>query len=211
MTALTPSARGFAALPVLAGAAVVAVALATLAQGLIGGTTWVLLTGLTATALVLTVLGGLADDGYGPGVAAGLRSGGPRAYAPAVVHSVHAEERRTGAAVLDGRDRNSVFVFDLTVVPDEGPAYRVAVRHPLDLQDLLHRDRAVVEYDPQQPWRVVLANDPPRTWLARAQRLDEETARVAPGPARGLPPGAHVLATGAVLAALLVVLVRLAG
>lgn len=76
-SSLTSSVRRFVAPPVLAGALVVAVALATLAQGIIGGTTWVLLVGLTATAVVLAVLGRLADSGHGPGVASGLRSGGP--------------------------------------------------------------------------------------------------------------------------------------
>ncbi|QEU96095.1 hypothetical protein [Streptomyces kanamyceticus] len=208
---LTSSVRRFVAPPALAGALVVAAALATLAQGIIGGTTWVLLVGLTATAVVLALLGSLADSGYGPGVASGLRSGGPRAHAPAVVHGVRAVHRSTGAAVVDGQRQSSVFVFDLTVVPDEGPAFRVAVRHPLDVQGLLHRTRAVVEYDPEQPWRVILPNDPPRPLLARAQLLDDEAAHGASRPARGLPPGAHPLVTGAILAALLTVLVRLAG
>ncbi|MEV5978621.1 hypothetical protein [Streptomyces sp. NPDC052114] len=203
--------RRFLAPPVLLGAVVVAAALATLAQGILGGTTWVLFVGLTGTALVLAVLGDFADTGHGPGTASGLRSGGPRAHAPAVVHSVRAVHKRSGAAVADGRAQSSVFAFDLTVVPEDAPAYRVVVRHPLDVQGLLHRNRAVVEYDPEQPWRVVVPNDPPRVWLARAQRLDDTAAHTAEGPARGLPAGAHVLVTGVVLAALLTAAVRLVG
>ncbi|MEU7581061.1 hypothetical protein AB0B50_26060 [Streptomyces sp. NPDC041068] len=211
MTATTHSVRRFLTPHVLLGAVVVAAAFATLAQGIIGGTTWVLVIGLTGTALVLAVLGGLADQGHGTGVASGLRSGGPRAYAPAVVHSARAVHRRSGAAVVDGQAQSSVFAFELTVVPEDAPAYRVVVRHPLDVQGLLHRTRAVVEYDPKQPWRVALPDNPPRSWQARAQQLDAEAAHSAREPGRGLPPGVHVLGAGAVLAALVTVLVRLVG
>ncbi|WP_055700372.1 MULTISPECIES: hypothetical protein [Streptomyces] len=203
--------RGFLTPPVLLGAVVVAAALATLVQGILGGTTWALLVGLTGTAVALALLGDLADTGHGSGTASGLRSGGPRAYAPAVVHSVRAVHTKSGAAVADGRAQDSVFAFDLTVVPEDAPAYRVVVRHPLDVQGVLHKNRAVVEYDPEQPWRVVVPNDPPRVWLARAQQLDDTAALTAQGPARGLPPGAPVLVTGVVLAALATVLMRLAG
>ncbi|MFI6727069.1 hypothetical protein [Streptomyces atratus] len=139
----------------------------------------------------------------------GLRSGGPRAFAPAVVNGVKTVDKKTGRPVLDGRSVESVFAFDLTVMPDELPAYRVQVIHPLDLQGLLHRSRAVVEYDPEQPWRVVIPSNPPREWLARANSVSppaEVKERVG-----GFPAGFRTLVMGVALAAVLLVPVRLLG
>ncbi|WP_413754146.1 hypothetical protein NRF20_39795 [Streptomyces sp. R-74717] len=139
----------------------------------------------------------------------GLRSGGPRAFAPAVVNGVKTVDKKTGRPVLDGRSVESVFAFDLTVMPDELPAYRVQVIHPLDLQGLLHRSRAVVEYDPEQPWRVVIPSNPPREWLARANSVSppaEVKERVG-----GFPAGFPTLVMGVALAAVLLVPVRLLG
>ncbi|WP_051852272.1 hypothetical protein [Streptomyces aureocirculatus] len=205
------SVRRFLALDVLLGAAVVGLAFAALAEGVIDGPSWLLYVGLTATSFALVLLGAVAEHGYG-GAASGLRSGGPRAYAPALVHSVRSVHQGTGRLVLAPRAAPSaLFAFDLTVVPEGRRPFRVEVRHPLDVQDLSHRGRAVVEYDPRRPWRVVLPDRPPREWLARAERLDEESARTAGGPPRGLPPGAHVLVTGAVVAAGLVGVLHLTG
>ncbi|GHC52311.1 hypothetical protein [Streptomyces flavofungini] len=205
------SVRRLLAPEVLLGAVAVGFALGALAEGVLDGPTWLLVVGLTATAVALSCLGAVAERGQGGGVAAGLRSGGPRAYAPALVHSVRAVHRDTGQLVLDPQAAGSLFAFDLTVVPEGRRPFRVEVRHPLDVQDLLHRSRAVVEYDPRQPWRVVLPNRPPPEWAARAQRLDPEAAHTTEGPPAGLPPGAHVLVTGAVVAAGLLGVLHLAG
>ncbi|MFD5697131.1 hypothetical protein [Streptomyces lasiicapitis] len=205
------SVRRFLALDVLLGTAVVGLAFAALAEGVLDGPTWLLVVGLTTTALALLCLGAVAERGQGGGVALGLRSGGPRAYAPAVVHSVRAVQRETGRLVLDAQAADSVFAFDLTVVPEGRRPFRVEVRHPLDVQGLLHRGRAVVEYDPRQPWRVVVPNHPPGEWVARAARLDAEAAHGTEGPPVGVPPGARVLVTGVVVAVGLVGVLHLAG
>ncbi|MFE4248397.1 hypothetical protein ACFRU3_02710 [Streptomyces sp. NPDC056910] len=63
------------------------------------------------------------------------------------------------------------------------------MRHARDVRGLLHRDRAVVEDDPRQPWRVVVPADPPGERSARALRLDPAADTKSGGPARGLPPG----------------------
>ncbi|MVO87727.1 hypothetical protein GPA10_23950 [Streptomyces sp. p1417] len=204
------SVRRFLALDVLLGAAVVGLAFAALAEGVVDGPGWLLYVGLTTTAFALTLLGAVAEHGHG-GAASGLRPGGPRAYAPALVHSVRSVHGESGRLVLDPRATGALFAFDLTVVPEGRRPFRVEVRHPLDVQDLLHRGRAVVEYDPRQPWRVVLPDRPPHEWLARAERLDEDVAATAGGSPRGLPPGAHVLVTGALVAAGLVGALHLAG
>ncbi|MFD8747457.1 hypothetical protein [Streptomyces sp. NPDC059616] len=102
-----------------------------------------------------------------------------------------------------------MFAFDLTVMPDGLPAYRMRVCHPLDLQGLLHKSRAVVEYDPEQPWRVVVAENPPREWLARANAATPPA--VVKEPSTGIPTGLWTLLMGVGLAAVLLVLVRVLG
>ncbi|MFD7491250.1 hypothetical protein ACFV8T_02360 [Streptomyces sp. NPDC059832] len=182
---------------------------AALVQGAVDGPRWLLLTGIPATALILAILGGVAEPLRAGIAMSGLRSGGPRAFAPAVVNGVRTVDKKTGRPVLDGRSVKSVFAFDLTVMPDGLPAYRVQVCHPLDVQGLLGRSRAVVEYDPEQPWRVVIPNNPPREWLARANSVSppaEVKDRTG-----GLPAGFWTLVTGVACAAVLLVLVRLLG
>ncbi|MFE7121088.1 hypothetical protein ACFU99_37230 [Streptomyces sp. NPDC057654] len=201
MTRATRLVRQFFSPVALLTAVPVGAAFAALVQGTVEGPFWLLLTGLTVSALALFFLGGVAESGQGDRAHA-LRPGGPRAYAPALVNSVRAVHKETGQAVIDPRDQKSVFAFDLTVVPEDPhlAPYRVEIRHPLDLQNLLHRKCAVVEYDPRQPWRVIVPNDPPREWMARAQRLDPEAVGVTGGPARGLPAGSQILVLGAVAA-----------
>ncbi|GGT32252.1 hypothetical protein GCM10010207_35240 [Streptomyces atratus] len=193
----------------LVAALCIGLSFAALIQGAMDGPRWLLLAGIPATVLVLTILGDVAEPLRTDIAMSGLRSGGPRAFAPAVVNGVKTVDKRTGRPVLDGRSVESVFAFDLTVMPDELPAYRVQVIHPLDLQGLLHRSRAVVEYDPEQPWRVVIPGNPPREWLARANSVSppaEVKERVG-----GFPAGFWTLVMGVALAAVLLVLVRLLG
>ncbi|MFE6664606.1 hypothetical protein ACFVFH_13750 [Streptomyces sp. NPDC057697] len=193
----------------LMAALLIGLALAALVQGAVEGPRWLLITGIPATALVLTVLGDVAEPMRTSTVMTGLRSGGPRAFAPAVVNGVRTVDRKAGRPVLDGRSVNSVFAFDLTVMPEDRPAYRIQVCHPLDVQGLTHRSRAVVEYDPEQPWRVVVPDDPPRAWLARAAGAPAPT--VVKDRAAGLPAGFWTLVTGVVCAAVLLTLMRLLG
>ncbi|MFF1647979.1 hypothetical protein [Streptomyces sp. NPDC058240] len=200
--------RLFASLRLVA-VLLIGVSFAALVQGAVDGPRWLLLTGIPATALILAILGDVAEPLRAGIAMSGLRSGGPRAFAPAVVNGVRTVDKKTGRPVLDGRSVKSVFAFDLTVMPDGLPAYRVQVCHPLDVQGLLGRSRAVVEYDPEQPWRVVIPNNPPREWLARANSASppaEVKDRTG-----GLPAGFWTLVMGVVCAAVLLVLVRLLG
>jgi hypothetical protein len=185
-------------------------ALAALVQGATNGPRWLLMLALPMTALALTAYGKAAEDMTSGVAAPGLRSGGPRAFAPAVVNGVKAVNKENGRTAVDGQAVKSVFAFDLTVVTDELPPYRIEVRHPLDLQGLLHRSRAVVEYDPEQPWRVVIPDNPPREWLARAERLVPPAGEVKHR-AGGVPAGFRSLVSGVVIAAVLLVLVRVLG
>ncbi|WP_353945874.1 hypothetical protein ABII15_32630 [Streptomyces sp. HUAS MG91] len=200
--------RRLLTLPALLGSLCAGGAFVTVLFGAFGGPSWLLVIGLTLSALVLALLGDVAEKSPDGAVALGLRSGGPRAHAPALVRGVRAVDRETGRVAGDARAQESVFAFDLVVVPEDRPAYRVEVRHPLDLQDLLHQDRAVVEYDPKQPWRVVVPDNPPGEWRARARRLDPDTVSVPDAPRRGLPPGSQVLVLGVLIAAAVFALVR---
>ncbi|WP_335933124.1 hypothetical protein [Streptomyces sp. PTD5-9] len=193
----------------LLSAAVAGLAFAALVHGAVDGPRWLLLTGLPASALALTVFDKVAEPSHSDLVVLGLRSGGPRAFAPALVHAVKAVDKESGRPAADGRSLNTVFEFDLTVVPDGLPAYRIRARHPLDAQGLLHRRRAVVEIDPEQPWRVVIPADPPREWLARAEVLTPptEVKRIV----GGAPAGLRTFVASLVFAAVLLVLVRLVG
>lgn len=72
--------------------------------------------------------------------------------------------------------------FDLTVAPDDIPAYRVAFTQNINLADLPdYRPRGVVvvQYPPDRPWRVRIVKRPTPEWEDRAAgaRLDS-----APGP-----------------------------
>ncbi|MFJ5720672.1 hypothetical protein [Streptomyces sp. NPDC093149] len=209
-TSTASSLRGFVRLFTVVSALGTGLALAALVQGAVDGPRWLLMLALPVTALALAAYGKAAEDTKSGVAALGLRSGGPRAFAPAVVNGVKAVNKENGRTAVDGQAVNSVFAFDLTVVTDELPPYRIEVRHPLDLQGLLHRSRAVVEYDPEQPWRVVIPDRPPREWLARAASLVPPVGEVKRR-AGGVPAGFRALASGVVIAAVLLVLVRVLG
>lgn len=177
------------------GALLTGLALAAVVQGVAAGALWLLVAGITLLCAILTAIGKAAEL-QARGFASGLRAQGPRAYAPALVNSARAVHKESGMPVVDGRSVKSVFVFDLTVVPEERAPFRVRVAHPLDLQGLLGGGRAVVEYDPRQPWRVVLPADPPREWRARAAALTLLEKTPGEPVAARFPAGAQVLGLG---------------
>ncbi|MFB7914503.1 hypothetical protein [Streptomyces sp. NPDC056061] len=205
---LSPLRRFVTAFGLLSVAAA-GLAFTALVHGAVFGPRWLLLTGLPASALALVVFGKVSESSHTDVLVRGLRPGGPRAFAPAVVNGVRAVSKETGRPMLDGRSLNSEFAFDLTVVPEGLPAYRVQIRHPLDVQGLLHRSSAVVEYDPEQPWRVVIPDNPPREWLARAHGVTApDVVKGVPGRA---PFGLRIFVASVVFAAVLLVLVRVLG
>ncbi|MFI5966549.1 DUF3592 domain-containing protein [Streptomyces asoensis] len=119
---------------------------------------------LFVTGLVLPVLYGLVF----------FLAGVPRrAREAAVVPS-------TALAVIESREAvggetSDVPVrFDLTVVPDDAPAYRVDVTQDInlvDLPDYRPRGVVVVQYPPERPWRVRIVKRPTPQWEERAARL----------------------------------------
>ncbi|MFI8929062.1 hypothetical protein ACIG3E_15465 [Streptomyces sp. NPDC053474] len=73
--------------------------------------------------------------------------------------------------------------FDLTVAPDDVPAYRVEIRQDInlvDLPDYRPRGIVVVEYPPDRPWKVRIVQRPTPQWEERAA---EALLDSAPGPA----------------------------
>ncbi|WP_329395080.1 hypothetical protein [Streptomyces melanogenes] len=101
--------------------------------------------------------------------------------------------------------------FELTVAPDDGPRYRVEITQDInlvDLSDYRPRGVVVVQYPPDQPWRVRIVKRPTPEWEDRAAsaRLDSApgTARVA-APPEGCAFGFVVL-LGLLLGAAAVVL-----
>lgn len=183
-------------------------ALTALVHGAVDGPRWLLLLGLNATVLVLVVVD-LISRVSRAGIAPGLRAGGARAFAPAVVHGVRAVHTASGRASGRPASPDTTFEFDLTVAPGDRDPFRVKVLHPLDAQDAGNRRSMVVEYDPGQPWRVIVALRPPAEWARRAGELERtglSGARLEPP-----RPELRVLGLGAVTAALLLTLIQLAG
>ncbi|GAA3907182.1 hypothetical protein GCM10023084_69280 [Streptomyces lacrimifluminis] len=81
----------------------------------------------------------------------------------AMIESLHA----TGSEL----SANVPIDFDLTVAPDDAPAFRVVMSdhvNLVDVPDYRPRDILVVEYPPDRPWQVKLVKEPPPEWKRRA-------------------------------------------
>ncbi|WAU81872.1 hypothetical protein O1Q96_20035 [Streptomyces sp. Qhu-G9] len=101
---------------------------------------------------------------------------------------------RTALASIDslravGSENSDVPVrFELTVAPDDAPAYRVEFTQGInlvDLPDYRPHGIVVVQYPPDRPWRVRIVKRPTPEWEDRAAgaRIDS-----VPGPARVSEP-----------------------
>ncbi|KOU56454.1 membrane protein [Streptomyces sp. MMG1533] len=176
--------------------------------------------GVVGTSLAALVVGGIIENA--PLIVAGLvlpaayglllfLAGMPRRGREAAVVP------RTALAMIESREAvggetSDVPVrFELTVVPDDGPAYRVEITQDInlvDLPDYRPRGVVVVQYPPDRPWRVRIVKRPTPEWEDRAAsaRLDSVpgTARVA-APPEGCAFGFVVL-LGLLLGAAAVVL-----
>ncbi|MFF7455393.1 hypothetical protein [Kitasatospora sp. NPDC008115] len=96
---------------------------------------------------------------------------------------------RTALAMIEGleavgSDSSDVPVrFELTVAPDDAPAYRVEIRQGInlvELPDYRPRGIVVVEYPPDRPWKVRIVKRPTPAWEERAAGAYLDSA---PGPA----------------------------
>ncbi|MFD9194248.1 hypothetical protein ACFWCA_39345 [Streptomyces phaeochromogenes] len=158
----------------------VALALGFLTGGVIGAALAAFVVGCVIESVPLCVAG------VGLPVVYGLLfrlAGAPRRAREAAVVP------RTALAVVESREAvrgeatSDVAVrFDLTVAPDDVPAYRVAFTQDINLTDLPDYRQGVVvvvQYPPDRPWRVRIVKRPTPEWEDRAAdaRLDS-----APGP-----------------------------
>lgn len=69
--------------------------------------------------------------------------------------------------------------FRLTVAPDDRPAYRVKIEQHINLVDIpAYRPRgiAVVEYHPDEPWKVRIVTRPTAEWSRRAEEAEIDSA-----------------------------------
>ncbi|WP_329563379.1 hypothetical protein OG711_37620 [Streptomyces uncialis] len=96
---------------------------------------------------------------------------------------------RTALAVIESREAvggetSDVPVrFDLSVVPEDAPAFRVEIRQDVNVVELAdYRPRAVVvvEYPPDRPWKTRIVKRPTPEWEERAAVAQVDSV---PGPA----------------------------
>ncbi|MFI6729947.1 hypothetical protein NRF20_01680 [Streptomyces sp. R-74717] len=101
---------------------------------------------------------------------------------------------RTALAVIEsleavGGETSDVPVrFDLSVAPDDAPAFRVEIRQDVNLVELPeYRPRGVlvVEYPPDRPWKTRIVKRPTPQWEQRAAVAQVDSV---PGPAMKSDP-----------------------
>ncbi|MEU8577355.1 hypothetical protein [Streptomyces asoensis] len=125
---------------------------------------------LFVTGLVLPALYGLVF----------FLSGVPRRAREAAVVPCTALAVIESREAVGGETSDVPVRFDLTVVPDDAPAYRVDVTQDInlvDLPDYRPRGVVVVQYPPERPWRVRIVKRPTPQWEKRAA-----SARLDPAP-----------------------------
>ena len=148
--------------------------------------------GVVGTSLAALVVGGIIEKV--PLFVAGLvvpavyglllfLAGAPRRRREAAVVPRTALAMIESLKAIGGESSDVPVRFDLTVAPDDEPAYRVEITQDINLVDLPdYRPRGilVVQYPPDRPWRVRIVKRPTPEWEERAAgaRLDS-----VPGPA----------------------------
>lgn len=78
-----------------------------------------------------------------------------------------------------GESADVPVTFRLTVAPDDRPAYRVKIEQHINLVDIpAYRPRgiAVVEYHPDEPWKVRIVTRPTAEWSRRAEEAEIDSA-----------------------------------
>ncbi|WP_335939710.1 hypothetical protein [Streptomyces sp. PTD5-9] len=176
--------------------------------------------GVAGTSLAALVVGAVVENV--PLFAAGLvlpavygllffLAGMPRRAREAAVAPRTALALIESREAIGGESSDIPVRFELTVVPDDGPAYRVEITQDINLVELPdYRPRGVlvVQYPPDRPWRVRIVKRPTPEWEDRAAsaRLDP-----APGTARVVEPPqgrafGFVVLLGLLLGAVVVVL-----
>lgn len=110
-------------------------------------------------------------------------AGVPRRAREAAVPPLTALAMIESLEAIGGESSDVPVRFDLTVAPDDAPAFRVEIKQDINLVELPdYRPQGilVVQYPPDRPWRVRIVKRPTPEWEDRVAgaRLDS-----APGPA----------------------------
>ncbi|MFI6248721.1 hypothetical protein [Streptomyces sp. NPDC051016] len=159
----------------------VALARGILTGGVVGASLAAVVVGAVIESAPLFVAGLVLPVAY---VLLVLLAGVPRLAREAAIAPHMALAMVESREAVGGEATSDVAVrFDLTVAPDDVPAYRVAFTQNVNLVDLAdYRPGAVVvvQYPPDRPWRVRIVKRPTPLWEERVAdaRLDS-----APGPA----------------------------
>ncbi|WEH12463.1 hypothetical protein [Streptomyces sp. VNUA24] len=159
----------------------VTVALGLLTGGVIGASLAALVVGTIIENVPLFVAGLVLPAVYG---LLFFLVGAPRRAREATVAPRTALASVESLEAVGGEATSDVAVrFDLTVAPDDVPAYRVAFTQNINLVDLAdYRPGGVVvvQYPPDRPWRVRIVKRPTPEWEERAAGARVDSA---PGPA----------------------------
>ncbi|MFJ7250893.1 hypothetical protein ACIQWA_40530 [Kitasatospora sp. NPDC098652] len=155
-------------------------ALGFLTGGVIGASLAGFVSGCVLGRTPLIVLGLALPVGYG--LVLFLASLPRRAREAAVVPS-RALALIEALEAVGGEASDVPVRFELSVVPDDAPAFRVGIRQEInlvELPDYRPRGVVVVEYPPDRPWKARIVKRPTPEWERRAAgaRLDS-----VPGPA----------------------------
>ncbi|MEV7189267.1 hypothetical protein [Kitasatospora sp. NPDC093102] len=167
----------------------IALARSFLTGGVIGGSLATMVVGVVIEKVPMLIAGLGIPIVYGLLL---LLAGWPRRAREAAVVPRTALATVESLNVPEGEVTDRSVRFDLTVVPDDGPAFRVEFTQDInvaDLPDYRPRGVLVVRYPPDRPWLVRIVKRPTPQWEERAAgaRLDS-----APGPVRvSAPPEAR--------------------
>ncbi|MEU2559755.1 hypothetical protein ABZ626_10545 [Streptomyces longispororuber] len=155
-------------------------ALGFLTGGVIGASLTAFISGCVVEKVPLVVTGLALPAVYGLGffLLTLPRRAREAAVAPRTALAMIESLEATGGEASDVPVR-----FDLTVAPDDAPAYRVEIRQDVnvvELSDYRPRGVVVVTYPPDRPWKARIVRRPTPEWEERAatERLDS-----VPGPA----------------------------
>ncbi|MFE4665336.1 hypothetical protein ACFRI7_14245 [Streptomyces sp. NPDC056716] len=151
-----------------------------LTGGVIGGSLTAFVVGINIEKVPLTVAGLAVPAGY---ALLYYLSGAPRRAREARVVPRTALAMIESLDAVRGETSDVPVRFDVTVAPEDGPAFRVEFKQDInlvELSDYRARGMLVVQYPPDKPWQVRIVKRPTPEWEERVAgaRIDS-----APGPA----------------------------
>ncbi|WP_262058692.1 hypothetical protein [Streptomyces sp. STR69] len=108
-----------------------------------------------------------------------LLAGSPRRAREAAVPPCTALAMIESLRAIGGESSDVPVRFDLTVAPDDAPAFRVGLTQDINLVDLPEyrpRGIVVVQYPPDRPWRAKIVHRPTTDWKDRAAKAGLDSA-----------------------------------